>query len=135
MKKRKIYKDIIIGGAIIGLGFGAAGCSFNNNNPVSIGKRAMEDMDAGNMKALTNLYAPSYRDAMSNNVKIQTMLANASADMAKHGKIVSIKVSKKIINNTSASVSYTVKYSDGHIDYDNNMDFIKIDGKWYLSAN
>jgi len=135
MKKREIYKDIIIGGAIIGLSFGATGCSFNSNNPVSIGKQALEDMDAGHMKALTDLYAPSYRDAMSKNAKIQAMLANASADMAKHGKIVSIKVSKKIINKTSASVSYIVKYSDGHIDYDNNMDFVKINGKWYLSAN
>ncbi len=135
MKKRKLYKNIIIGGTIIGLGFGAAGCSFNNNNPVSIGKRAIEDMDAGNIKALSNLYAPSYREAMSNNAKIQAMLANASADMAKHGKIASIKVTKKAINNNSATVSYTVKFSDGHIDYNNNMDFLKIDGKWYLSAN
>ncbi len=135
MKKRKLYKNIIIGGTIVGLSFGVAGCSFNNNNPVSIGKRAIEDLDTGNIKALTNLYAPSYRDVMSNNAKIQAMFANTSADMAKHGKIVNIKVTKKTINNTSATVSYTVKFSDGYISYSNNMDFLKIDGKWYLSVN
>lgn len=134
MKKRKLYKNIIIGGTIIGIGFGAAGCSFNNNNPVSIGKRAIEDMDAGNIKAVANLYAPSYREAMSNNAKMQAILANASADMARHGKIVNIKVTKRTINDASATVSYTVKFSDGHSEID-NMDFLKIDGNWYLSPN
>lgn len=135
MKKRKLYKNIIIGGTIIGIGFGAAGCSFNNNNPVSIAKRAIEDMDAGNNKAFINLWQPSYRGAMSNNAKFQAMLASASADMAKHGKIVNIKVAKKVINTTTASVSLIVKFSDGYIDHENNMDFVKIDGKWYITTN
>lgn len=134
MKKITLYKSIIIGGTIIGLGFGAAGCSFNNNNPVSIGKRAIEDMDAGNFKALANLYQPSDRGLISKNAKMQAMFASSSASMAKHGKIVSIKVTHKVINDTNATVNYSVKFSDGH-DSNDSMYFLKINGKWYLSVN
>lgn len=142
MKKRTLCKNIIIGGAIIGLGFGAAGCSLNNNhsNPVLMGKQAIEDMDTGNFKAFVNLFPPNYRVQISNPVSgIPLTFEGISAYMAKHGKIVNIKVIKKVINDTNATVNYSVKFSDGRVDTGNminfsflNFNFVKTKGKWYI---
>ncbi len=133
MEFKKTIKRAIMGGTIVtALGLGVSGCSFNANNPASIGERWIVDLNTGKVKAADKLFAPKIIKNESANYKLEAMLSHSSEEMRKYGKIKNIIIARKKIDKENAQINYTVKFEDGHVSNNVIIDFKKINGKWYI---